>query len=812
MIARRSIRSSVAVLAAWVCAVALLVAAPVALSSSIAPAPAAAAASGSDFNPGNIISDAAFYDSNAMGSPEIQAFMERQVRSCASGFTCLKDYRQNTDNRPSDRYCNGYEGRGNESASTIIDRVARSCGISQKVILVLLEKEQSLVTWNAPTARAYAAATGQGCPDTAPCDSATLGFFYQVYYAARQYKIYKAFPQDFGYQAGRWNNILYHPYNNCGTQRVYIENQATAGLYIYTPYVPNQAALNNLYGTGDTCSSYGNRNFWRLYTDWFGSTQPQPPANPSGPFGSVDAVQARPGTFEVSGWAADPDTSNPIAVHVYVNGVGYAFTADGDRADVGAALPHLGSRHGFSVTVPASAAGSNEVCVYGINVGPGGNSQIGCSKVAALAGSPVGNLEGVSATAGGVTVGGWALDPDTRDSVDVHVYVGSTGTALRADANRPDIAAAYPLYGAAHGFGATLPAAPGTYDVCAYAINTGFGSNVLLGCRNVTVTAPSDQGRAPFGVYEGLSADGQTLTVSGWTIDPDTAAPIRVRVDAGGVITTITADNVRADVGAAYPSFGSQHGFVAKIQVPVGETRVCVTALNNGRGGDTSLGCKTITARLPDLGRAPIGVLEGVTVRGATVAVSGWALDEDTSDAISVHLYVGSRGVAYNADLPRADVGAVYPAQGPNHGFSQVMNAPPGRSDVCAYAINNGAGGNTLLGCRAIVVGANEKPPFGNLEAVSVAGRNIVVDGWAIDPDTPDPIAVHVYISGVGTAHTADRTRADVAGAYPASGPQHGFSVTRAVSPGTYDACVYAINNNGNGPHTLLGCRQVRVP
>jgi hypothetical protein len=52
---------------------------------------------------------------------------------------------------------------------------------------------------------------------------------------------------------------------------VFIENQATAGLYNYTPYTPNDAALNNMYGTGDACSSYGNRNFWRIYTDWFGN-------------------------------------------------------------------------------------------------------------------------------------------------------------------------------------------------------------------------------------------------------------------------------------------------------------------------------------------------------------------------------------------------------------------------------------------------------------------------------------------------------------------------------------------------------------
>jgi hypothetical protein len=35
--------------------------------------------------------------------------------------------------------------------------------------------------------------------------------------------------------------------------------------------VPNAAALANPYRVGDSCSSYGNRNFWNYYNDWFGS-------------------------------------------------------------------------------------------------------------------------------------------------------------------------------------------------------------------------------------------------------------------------------------------------------------------------------------------------------------------------------------------------------------------------------------------------------------------------------------------------------------------------------------------------------------
>jgi hypothetical protein len=35
----------------------------------------------------------------------------------------------------------------------------------------------------------------------------------------------------------------------------------TPALDNHTPYEPKTAALANLYGSGDSCSSYGNRNF-----------------------------------------------------------------------------------------------------------------------------------------------------------------------------------------------------------------------------------------------------------------------------------------------------------------------------------------------------------------------------------------------------------------------------------------------------------------------------------------------------------------------------------------------------------------------
>lgn len=242
------------------------------LTPSVITTSPAEAANSSLFNPGNIISNAVFFDGAAMDTGTVQNFLNSKVPSCRSGYTCMKNYSQATPSLSRDSYCGAYSGSASESAAAIISKVGQSCGISPKVLLVLLEKEQSLVSDTWPLDSQYRNATGFACPDTAPCDPSYNGFFYQVYYAARQFQKYAATPNSWNYKAGQYNNIRYHPNAACGSSSVYIQNQATAGLYIYTPYQPNSAALSNLYGTGDSCSAYGNRNFWRMFTDWFGST------------------------------------------------------------------------------------------------------------------------------------------------------------------------------------------------------------------------------------------------------------------------------------------------------------------------------------------------------------------------------------------------------------------------------------------------------------------------------------------------------------------------------------------------------------
>ncbi len=259
-------------------------------AASAAPAPAAAGVAGSRvdtgivhtadltaFRPGNIISDAVFFNRDAMGEAQIQSFLDSKVSTCRAGYVCLKDYYDTTRATTADAMCGPYAGGARERASRIIFKVAQACGINPRVLIVMLQKEQGLVTTTAPSSYNYRAAMGQGCPDTAACDTRYYGFFNQVFGAAWQLKRYANPPGTSAfftwYAPGRTWSILYHPNRACGSSSVYIENQATANLYYFTPYRPNPAALRAGYGEGDSCSSYGNRNFYNYFTDWFGSTQ-----------------------------------------------------------------------------------------------------------------------------------------------------------------------------------------------------------------------------------------------------------------------------------------------------------------------------------------------------------------------------------------------------------------------------------------------------------------------------------------------------------------------------------------------------------
>ncbi len=226
------------------------------------------AASGADFQAGRIIDDDIFTNKSSMSVVDIQNFLNGKVPTCdtwhAAGsysqgaqppWTCLKDYTE-----------------GGRSAAQIIYDEAQEHNINPQVIIVTLQKENGLITDTWPYPWQYRTAMGFACPDNGSCDPAYYGFAKQVHQGARHLRgFFDVSLQYVPYRTGI-NYVQFSPNANCGGSNINILTRGTAALYSYTPYQPNGPALNNLYGSGDGCSAYGNRNFWRDFNDWFGNS------------------------------------------------------------------------------------------------------------------------------------------------------------------------------------------------------------------------------------------------------------------------------------------------------------------------------------------------------------------------------------------------------------------------------------------------------------------------------------------------------------------------------------------------------------
>ena len=100
------------------------------------------------------------------------------------------------------------------------------------------------------------------------------------------------------------------------------------------------------------------------------------------PTGSLDDFSwVAPNAARVRGWGADLDSHAPIEVHLYADGKGVgAIRAVGLRPDVEAAHPGLGAYRGWEalVEIPPTA---RQLCAYGINVGLGINTLLGCRQI-----------------------------------------------------------------------------------------------------------------------------------------------------------------------------------------------------------------------------------------------------------------------------------------------------------------------------------------------------------------------------------------------------------------------------------------------
>lgn len=230
------------------------------------------------FNPNHIISDAEILDYDSMSLADIKAFMN------AKGGYIAKNYFQNPNN--------GKMMTGSE----IIYEIATTNKINPKFLIVLLQKEQSLIDEKTPKQSQLDWATGYGCPDGGGCDSRWKGLYKQINSASLQFLYYMDGCQEkesltynpylnkCSYKPGE-TYIFKNPYSTLNQETTVVKpaNKATCGLYIYTPHVYN-----------------GNYNFYKLWQKYFTYTYPN---------GSLLQAEGEPGVWLIHNGQKRPFTS-----------------------------------------------------------------------------------------------------------------------------------------------------------------------------------------------------------------------------------------------------------------------------------------------------------------------------------------------------------------------------------------------------------------------------------------------------------------------------------------------------------------------
>ena len=244
-------------------------------SSPALVAQAAADADPSKFIAGELVSDAVFFNGSALSQSAIQSLLTAKGAGCTATGTygCLKSTTFNTPAKSASAACSAIPALSNASAAQVFAAVGTACSINPLVLVVMVQKEQGLVSTTAPTQWMYDHATGWQCPDVGAdpqCDDTptSTGFFNQVFGAAWQFQQYGKDPYFDWFPVGKVSNVRLNLDATCGTKKVAIWNKATAALYYYTPYTPNDASLASYPGEGDDCSAYGIRNFWMLFNAW----------------------------------------------------------------------------------------------------------------------------------------------------------------------------------------------------------------------------------------------------------------------------------------------------------------------------------------------------------------------------------------------------------------------------------------------------------------------------------------------------------------------------------------------------------------
>jgi hypothetical protein len=230
-------------------------------------------ADASSFNPGNLISDGAFINTNSMSENDIQNFLEQKG-------SLLKDFSEN-GRRASKIIYDAAHGHGDASGEYAGINITET--VSPEVILATIQKEEGLIEGYYSNPAHYNQTRLNWAMGYAVCDSCSLddpqvvkykGFTKQIENAvwtmrynyeklARGNYIHvgnarnhnRACPDDSDDRTCVWQGdyITMRSHSDQDDYQDFtIDSKASAVLYRYTPYV-----------------YYGNYNFWSYFNNWF---------------------------------------------------------------------------------------------------------------------------------------------------------------------------------------------------------------------------------------------------------------------------------------------------------------------------------------------------------------------------------------------------------------------------------------------------------------------------------------------------------------------------------------------------------------
>ncbi|HBV58163.1 MAG TPA: hypothetical protein DEB73_02810 [Candidatus Magasanikbacteria bacterium] len=187
-----------------------------------------------DFNPNMIITDEELTNANTMSHEDIAAFLKNKSSSLAN-YEIIDP-------------ATGL----NKTATEIIFQASQNYQINPRVLLVLLQKEQSLVENSTPTQYNFDWATGyarcDACDQNDPAIVKFKGLAKQIDSAAASFRYFLDNPPEVWLKKP---GLLY----SIDSIPVIPANRATALLYTYTPHFR------------------GNYNFWKIWQRWFGKVQ-----------------------------------------------------------------------------------------------------------------------------------------------------------------------------------------------------------------------------------------------------------------------------------------------------------------------------------------------------------------------------------------------------------------------------------------------------------------------------------------------------------------------------------------------------------